>query len=147
MARERGIDIELAQLRPAIVDDLERKNLEALQQGGRVGAPVGLDHPDDDVRSLGPLLAGGEQHGVGLADPGGRAEEDLQPATPLLRFLALHASEKRVGIPPWGIAHRRDYRRTHGRRPQSGPPGPRVMVWSCGRVKAAGYGAGRSYAR
>ena len=38
-----------------------------------------------------------EQHRVGLADAGGRAEEYLQPAARALRFLALHAASSASG--------------------------------------------------
>ena len=51
-----------------------------LEQGLGLGAPVGLDDPDDDVDALAPPLLRRLEHGVGLADAGGGAHEDAEPA-------------------------------------------------------------------
>jgi hypothetical protein len=56
-------------------------------------AAVGLDHADSHVDALAPALLRRLQHGVGLAHPGGGAEEDLQPAA----RLPLRRGEKRFG--------------------------------------------------
>ena len=80
VALQRRVEIELANLRAAVFDDPRRQDFEPFEQRRGLGAAVGLDDADDDVETLGALLARGEQHRVGLADAGGGAEEDLQPA-------------------------------------------------------------------
>ena len=57
-----------------------------------------LDVADDHFLSLGLLLPSGLQHGVGLADAGGVAEEDPQHSAPRLRLVRLHLRQQRVGI-------------------------------------------------
>ena len=52
MAREDGVDIHLAQDDGAIGNFLERNDLEVFDQGGSVGAAMGLDQADDDVDAL-----------------------------------------------------------------------------------------------
>ena len=80
-ARERGVEVELLQRRPAIGDQPRRQDLEALEQRLGLGAPVGLDVADDDVDARRALeRAGGLEHRVGLADAGGGAEEELERA-------------------------------------------------------------------
>jgi len=80
---ERGVEIELAQLRAAVLDRARGEDLEAPEKRCGIGALVRLDDADDDVHAL-ARFARGEQHGVGLAHAGCRAEEDLQPAAPAL---------------------------------------------------------------
>src|SRR6267378_4321715 len=95
---ERGVEVELAQLRTAVLHRPCGEDFEAIEKRRRVGALVRLDDADDDVRALGALLARGEQHGVGLAHAGRRAEEDLQLAASALCFVALHPREQSVRI-------------------------------------------------
>src|SRR5258705_186784 len=52
------------------------KDLEALDELGRVGAPVGLDDADDDIAAGLGLDVGVLQHAVGLADSGRHPEVD-----------------------------------------------------------------------
>ena len=87
-----------ASVRAAVLDRPARQDLEAAQQRLGLGAPVRLDAADDDVDALGALLAGRLEHGVGLADAGGGAEEDLELAACLAGFLLLDAGEQLVGI-------------------------------------------------
>ena len=65
-----------------------------------------LDDADDDVHAFGLAGAPGEQHFVGLADAGGRAQENAQ----LAAFLAFGGFEKGVrGRAPVGfIGHALD---------------------------------------
>ena len=74
---------------------LRGRIVEAVEQGLGLLAAVGLDDADDDVDPVARLGAGRLQHLVGLADAGGGADEDLQPADMLL--LAPGRFEKRLG--------------------------------------------------
>ena len=100
------IEIEFLDAGATVFDDPGREDFQAVEQGGGVRAVMGLDDTHDHVDALGALLARGEEHRVGLADAGGRAEEDLQPPTALPGFLALDARQERVRIPARVVAHR-----------------------------------------
>ncbi len=50
------------------------------QQGFGLGAAVGLHHPGKHLDPLAQLAMGRLEHGVGLANPGGGAQEHLEPA-------------------------------------------------------------------
>ena len=80
LARDRGVDVELLELDPAVRDPLARQHLEVVDQLGGLGAPVGLDDADHDVGALRAQPPRGLEHRVGLADARRRAEEDLEPA-------------------------------------------------------------------
>src|SRR6185503_18591409 len=77
-----------------------RQDLEALEQGFRLGAPVRLDVADDDVRPVRLERAGGLEHGVGLADSGGGAEEEHEMTAELARFFCLDPRQEGFGIGP-----------------------------------------------
>ena len=83
-ARERLVDVELAQDPVDVDDGLARDDLEALDERLGLAPTVRLDEAEHHLAPFGPGRAGRIQHGVGLADAGGRAEEDLQPAAMLL---------------------------------------------------------------
>ena len=61
---------------------------EAQRRRGKLkiffGAAVRLDDADDHVHALAALLVRRGEHGVGLADAGRRAEENLQVPAPAL---------------------------------------------------------------
>jgi len=57
-----------------------------------------LDDAGDDVDAFGLQRARGFEHGIGLADAGRRAEEDLQPAAFPFRFFFADAGKQFVGI-------------------------------------------------
>ena len=59
---------------------LAREDFKALQQRLGLRPPVGLDHADHDIGAGLPLGVRALQHLVGLADAGGGADEDLEPA-------------------------------------------------------------------
>ena len=63
-----------------VLDPLARHDLEAVQQRLGLGPAMGLDDADHDIGA--GLLFGMRalQHLVGLADAGGGADENLQPA-------------------------------------------------------------------
>ena len=84
LAAQRRVDVELHQLAAAVFDRAAGQHLKPAGQGLGVLAAVGLDHAHDHIDALlqAPLADG--EHLVGLADAGGHAEVDLEPATPLL---------------------------------------------------------------
>jgi len=123
VARERGVEFELAQRRAAIVDRHRVEGLEAREQRVGLGPAVSLDIPDDRVDPVGLLLSHGFEHRVRLADPGGGAEEYLQLSSTLTCFLRLDASQERFGVWPVGA---------HG---PSVAPGARPHSKRCGRFE------------
>ncbi len=98
MAGERGIEIEFGQDQAAMLEVLRRQHLESLQQRFGFRAAVQLDITDDDIGPIGILLACRFEHRIALAHARRRAEEDLQPAAPVLHLIAAHACEQCVGI-------------------------------------------------
>ena len=81
-----------------VLDPARRQDLQPLEQGVGFLASVGLHVARDHVDALGVALAGGFEHRVRLADPGGGAEEDLEPAAMLVALLRLQTAQKRIGI-------------------------------------------------
>jgi len=82
-----------------VFDRLARQDLEVA--GKRLGlAPaVGFDDANDHVHAFSLPAGGLGKHLVGLADPRGHAQEDLEPAAPRLgRF-----GEKRVRVGAAGL--------------------------------------------
>ncbi len=80
MARDQRVEIHLLDDLILVVDPLARENFKALQQRQRLCPPVGLDHADDNIGAGLQLGTRALQHLVGLADAGGGADEDLEPA-------------------------------------------------------------------
>ena len=108
LARERRVEIEFLERAAAVFDLAPRQDFEPLDERARLGAAMGLDEPDDDIDAFVFQAPGVLQHGVGLADAGRRAEEDLQPA----RSLPPERGQKRVrirasGVGSVGWGHRR----------------------------------------
>ena len=83
-----------------VVDRAARNDLEAFDEGLGLLAAMGLDDADDHVDAFGLAGPAGHQHFVGLADAGGRAEENLQPAArpPARRFQAARPGTAPVGF-------------------------------------------------
>ena len=79
-AGEHRVGVELGQRHAAVGHRPAGQDLEALDHLRRLGAPVGLDQPDDDVGAALGAAVGLAEHGVGLADPGRRTEVDPQLA-------------------------------------------------------------------
>ena len=75
LARQRLVDVELAEDLVDVDRGLARDHLEALDERLRLAPPVRLDEADDDVAALLLLGARCRQHGVGLADARSRARE------------------------------------------------------------------------
>ena len=63
-----------------VLDPLAREHFKALQQRLGLGPAVGLDHADHDIGAGLQLGMRALQHLIGLADAGGGADEDLEPA-------------------------------------------------------------------
>ena len=103
MAGQGCVQIEFAERDAAIGNLAERDCFETFEQGLGVAAAVGLDVADDDFDAGRLLALGGLQHGEGLADAGGVAEEDFELAAARLRLLGLHASEQLIGIGSWVV--------------------------------------------
>src|ERR1700730_4917566 len=78
--RDDCIDVHLAEPLAAVLDAPARNNLQPVQQRLGFLAAVRLHDPDDDVVAILAPCARGLQHGVGLADAGGGADEDPQLA-------------------------------------------------------------------
>jgi hypothetical protein len=93
VAGQRGVDIELFQRRTAILDQAARQQLEIVNQRLGLGTPVRLDIASDDIHAGGALLVSGLEHGIGLADAGGGAEEDFQTALGRASLFGLDAGE------------------------------------------------------
>ncbi len=97
-ARQERVEVELFVALALVVEALARQDLEALEQRPGLGPAVGFDQADDDVDALTLELACRVEHGVGLADAGRGAEEDLELAATLLDFGGARFDEQRVGI-------------------------------------------------
>ena len=79
-ARDQRIEVHLLEHLVLVVEPLARKHFEALQQRLGLRPAMGLDHADDDIDAgLQPGMRA-LQHLVGLADAGGGADENLEPA-------------------------------------------------------------------
>src|SRR5262245_6047578 len=80
VASDDGVEIHLLERLSAVFEPPAGNDLEPFEQGLRFLAPVGFDDTDDDIVAV--LLPGARllQHLVRLADAGGGADEDLEPA-------------------------------------------------------------------
>ena len=79
---------------------IAKKDLETAEEGPGLRPPVRLHEADHDVDAVRPELPGSLEHGVGLANAGRGAEEELEPAAGLPRFFLLRAGEEGVWIRP-----------------------------------------------
>jgi hypothetical protein len=80
MARDQRIEIHLLENLVPVFEPFARENFEALQQRFRLRPPVGFDDANDDIGAGLSFGLRALQHFVGLADAGGGADEDLEPA-------------------------------------------------------------------
>jgi hypothetical protein len=74
-----GVEVHLVEPVP---DDAARDDLEAVEELDDLGAAVGLDEADDDVRAPIQAAVRLSQHGEGLAGTRRHAEVDAQLASP-----------------------------------------------------------------
>ncbi len=78
--RDQRIEVHLLERLVPVADPLARQHLEPLQQRLGLRPAMGLDHADDDIGARLLPGVGALQHLIGLADAGGGADKDLQPA-------------------------------------------------------------------
>src|SRR5215831_14934904 len=83
-ALQDRVQIHLGQKMTLVIDLPPRDDLEPFDQLLGLAPSVSFDDPDDDVGTFPPLWLGGEQHLVGLANPRGGTEENLEPAAVFL---------------------------------------------------------------
>ena len=92
----------------ALVGDLLlRQQFQPVEQGGGLGAAVGLHHPYQEILPVAPALGGLLEHGVGLPDARRGAQEDLQPGPGRPVFLLLQVPEEFVGVRSAGFHPKR----------------------------------------
>ncbi len=92
-ADQDGVEVHLVEQPVLVVDPAAGNDLQPGDQRFGFPAPVGFDHADDDVDALAALGLRRLQHLEGLADAGGGAEEDFEPAT----VLPCRLTQQRVG--------------------------------------------------
>ncbi len=80
LARQGCVEVEFQELATLVLQGSARQDLEVLKHGLGLRPTVRLDHPHQHPQALRPGPGGLGQHREGLADPGGHAEEDLEPA-------------------------------------------------------------------
>ncbi len=97
MARDQRVEIHLLEHLVLVFEPLARQNFEALQQRLGLRPAVGLDHADHDIDAGLQLGMRALQHLIGLADAGGGADEDLEPAGLIC---------PRAGLPPAALPAR-----------------------------------------
>ena len=114
-SRERGA---------AVLHRPAGQDLQVSEERFGLRAPVGIDPADDHVHALGPLLAGGLEHRVGLADPRGGAEEDLELAACLAGFRLLDTGQQLVGIRATLGAHQSARRQPTTEEPRDSTTAP-----------------------
>ena len=91
---EQRVEVHFLKDAAPVFDFPAWKDLQALEEGLRLHAAVGLDNPDDHIDAVLPLGARRLQHLEGFAHPRRRAEEDLEPAASA--FLAPSRREQRL---------------------------------------------------
>ena len=92
------VNVKFVERRTAMFEDATWQNFEAFRQLERVLAPMCLDDADDYINTLGAARGRGFEHREGLADAGGRPEEQFEtPARPRSLLFA-YALEQLVRI-------------------------------------------------
>ena len=103
LAREHGVDVHLLEGHPAVRLGAARHDLEPLdhRRGGRPA--VRLDEGHDHVVALAGEAPALLEHGVGLADAGGGAEEHPQPplSHPRAPSRVLRGRDSTAARSPW----------------------------------------------
>ncbi|VVN05801.1 hypothetical protein PS662_03586 [Pseudomonas fluorescens] len=78
---DQAVEVHFFEHHATVFRAYQRLLRQAAEQCFGLGAAMGLDHTGDDFYALAQLGMGGLQHGVGLADTGRGAKENLEPAT------------------------------------------------------------------
>ena len=97
-ALQRRIQIEFTAGHAAVAHLDGRQLLETFEEFLRLRAPVGFNVAHDDIGTCRACAARCFQHGIGLADAGGRADEDFQPPAMCTRFIPLYSGKQFVRI-------------------------------------------------
>ena len=92
--RDDRIEVHLLEDLIPVFQSLARNDFEPPQQPFRFRTPVGLDHANDHIGAGFGLGVRAQQHLVSLADAGGGADENLEPAG--LTALAPRRFQERV---------------------------------------------------
>ena len=92
--RDDRIEVHLLEDLISVFESLARNDFEPPQQPFRFRTPVGLDHANDHIDAGFCLGVRAQQHLVSLADAGGGADENLEPAG--LTALAPRRFQERV---------------------------------------------------
>ena len=98
------VQIELVAHDATVADGERRQARQPFQQPLGLDAAVRLHVADDQVGAGGVDAACRLEHCVGLADTGGSAEEDFQPAAARARLVFLDLLEQLIGVRP-GFGH------------------------------------------
>jgi hypothetical protein len=102
-ALDQRVEIHLLENLVLVIEPLARQDFEAVEQRFGLRPAVGLDHADHDIDAGPQPGMRALQHLIGLADPGGGAQENLQAAGPAL--LPPRGFQKRIRRGPLiGIA-------------------------------------------
>ncbi len=121
---EHGVEVHFLQDDSAILDPAARHLFESVDQGGGLGPAMRLDETDDDVHALVAQALSFLQHLERLADAGGEAEVDLEPAPLLLanqrQEILRRGPIVRTHVAPSSLAPR---------APASGERGARLAAW------------------
>ena len=75
---EERIEIQLREIRAAVVDGLAGESLDPLQHRLGLAAAMGFDNSGNDIHTLPPEFTRRLEHGIGLAHPRTHAEEDFE---------------------------------------------------------------------
>ena len=98
LALQDGVNIHLAQLDIVIGELAGRDKFQPVDERLGLGPFMGLDVTHHHIHALPFALVSGFQHGVGLANPGGIAQENLQVAAFLLLLFGLDLGKQFIGI-------------------------------------------------
>jgi hypothetical protein len=127
--RQCSVEIELLQHTAAIGDLTQGQPFETGDQRLCFLAAVGLDDADDDIAAKFLLPSRGTEHGVGLADAGRGAEENLQLAAGSFGFLFLNTRQELIGVRTSIVHHSHPRRR---KRKKRNPIAPTISVSASG---------------
>jgi hypothetical protein len=79
-ARDQRVEVHLAEYLVLVFQPLARQDFKAFQQRLGLRPAVGFNHADDNIDAGFQLGMCALQHLIGLADPGGGTDKDLEPA-------------------------------------------------------------------
>ena len=98
MMLENGVDIHFGQFDVPVGNGGARDDFQPEHERFSLGALVGFHVADYNVHAFVPALVSGFEHGVGLAHPGGVAQEDFQLAAAILLLGGFQLGEEDIGV-------------------------------------------------